>query len=78
MAIQFTCKVEDAETESLLRYLESRYGSDDTTKRMVLDLAKSWLVLDSPGGLTCDAADTKQLLLVADPTDTCEAHPEPL
>ncbi len=69
MPIRFTCGVTDPETESLLRYLQDRYGADKITKTMVLDLAKSWLALDSPGALIRDAKDTKQLLLVADQTD---------
>lgn len=71
MAIRFTCEVTDPETESLLRYLEDKYGSDNTMKTMVLDLAKSWLTLDSPGGLFRNDPETKQLLLVADQTDIC-------
>lgn len=78
MPIRFTCEVTDPETESLLRYLEDKYGLDNTTKRMVLDLAISWLTLDSPGALVCDEHETKQLLLVADQTDIYRGHLEPL
>lgn len=71
MPIRFTCEVNDPETEHLLRYLEERYGTNTNTKIMVLELAKDWLQLDSPGGLICDEHETKQLLLVADPIGIC-------
>jgi len=77
MAIRFTCEVTDPETESLLRYLEDKYGSDNTTKTMVLDLAKSWLALDSPGALVRDRHEIKQLLLGADQIDICKVPLEP-
>jgi hypothetical protein len=76
--IRFTCEVTDPDTEALLRYLEDRYGADNTIKGMVLDQAKRWLELDSPGGIYRICPDTKQLLLAADQTDTCKVPPEPL
>ena len=78
MPIRFTSEVTDPETEALLRHLEDKYGSDNTTKTMVLDLAKSWLTLDSPGALVRDEYETKQLLVVDDQTDICKVPLEPL
>ncbi len=43
--------VEDEETESLLLYLESRFGGNYVHKMRVLKLAQEWLELKVPGKL---------------------------
>ena len=52
MSIHLTMQVDDPETESLLIYLESRFGSNNVHKVRALKLAQGWLELMSPGAFS--------------------------
>lgn len=67
MSICFSVEFDAPGTETLLRYLEDRFGDNNVHKLEVLCCARQWLELDAPTAFTRGDAHTKSsLLLVAD------------
>jgi hypothetical protein len=61
MTIRFQAQIDDPHTESLLLWLEERYGMNWVLKIQALHTAERWLTLRVPGGFTGEEKSQEHL-----------------